>query len=187
MFVAMVLHSASTAVQLRQRNLPQPRFGRRRAECWHYRRPGTCGGGRAVRIPSRKALGYWPRLRCCWPTPKARDRHLDRDAEPGRFCPDLACCCRPAVGGAAASQNDRVVSGRLTCARSPSVRRPDDPSLLPRRSVARRTEGVAVADLKLAGDGSVRSITVLESPDSEIAREVRTVPNSGAFPSRRGS
>lgn len=45
-----------------------------------------------------------------------------------------------------------------------------DPSILHKRSVAGRTAGVAVAALELAWDGSIRSVRVLESPDSEIAR-----------------
>jgi len=51
----------------------------------------------------------------------------------------------------------------------------------PAQSIADRSEGVAVADLELAGDGSVRTVTMLESPDSEIAREITTVLKQWRF------
>jgi len=55
------------------------------------------------------------------------------------------------------------------------------PPTYPRRSVAGRTEGVAVADLELTRDGAVRGVTILESPDSEIARELTTVLKQWRF------
>lgn len=51
----------------------------------------------------------------------------------------------------------------------------------PAQSIADRSEGVAVADLELAGNGSVRTVTMLESPDSEIAREITTVLKQWRF------
>lgn len=51
----------------------------------------------------------------------------------------------------------------------------------PTRSVAIGSEGVAVAELELAEDGSVQTVTVLESPDSEIAREASAVLKQWRF------
>lgn len=51
----------------------------------------------------------------------------------------------------------------------------------PRQSASSGTEGVAVADLELAEDGSVRNVAVLESPDSEIAREVSAAMKQWKF------
>lgn len=51
----------------------------------------------------------------------------------------------------------------------------------PTRSVSVGTEGVAVAELELAEDGSVRRVTVLESPDLEITREVGAVLKQWKF------
>lgn len=58
----------------------------------------------------------------------------------------------------------------------------------PKASVASGTEGVAVADLELAEDGSVRSVNVLQAPDPAIVQEMTAALKGWkfAFPTPEG-